>query len=135
MTNEKIYHLDVTDASDGGEVIANAYGNIAVVSYVARDAEKKVRELNDGAASVTLVEVQKIGGEPLRTIVTLTADAETVALVLKKRLSSERKAGSATSAGQGTTQTEPSPTVETQQPTIPGTDGVIDGVPQGHTEF
>lgn len=127
MTQQsKVYHLDVTAIDTSVGAIANAYGDLDIVAYVARKAEKQLKELDSSAAaSVTLVEVKAIDAETIRTIVTLTADVDTVGLVLRKRISAERKAV----VGQSTSETS-TPDVDTQH-----TDGVVDGVPQGHTEF
>lgn len=122
---DKTYHLDVTTI-ESDLAIANTYGDLDIIAYVARKAEGLLKKLDSAsAASVTLVEVAGIGGDTRRTIVTLTADVDTVGMVLRKRISAERKAV----AGESTAET-PTPDVDTQH-----TDGVIDGVPQGHTEF
>lgn len=129
MTNktEKVYHLDVETLGDDGLAIANAYGDLDIIAYVAKKAEKLIGSSNAQEASLTLVEVERIGGANVRTIATLTADAETVAMVLKGRIANERKANrpGADTSVQGEVQ-EPAPTVDTQH---------TDGVPQGHTEF
>jgi len=128
MTNntDKIYHLDVETLGENGRPIANTYGDLDIIAYVARKAEKLISDSGSQEASLTLVEVDAIGGANLRTVATLTADAETVGLVLKRRITTERRA---ILSANTTTQAEPSPTVDTQR-----TDGTADST-AGHTEF
>lgn len=120
MTDKKIYHLDIVTL--GGTVLANAYGSIAVVNYVAKDVLDEVKK-TDESVSVTFVEVENIGGANRRTVLTLTADAETAAGVLESGIRKEKKIGRTATEGDAVP-AEPAPTAETQ---------VTD--PNGHTEF
>ena len=94
MTNEKIYRIDITPSSNGAErvtPIANAYGSLAVINYVAKDAFKTLKD-TDGTVALTLVEVDHIGGGIVRTVTELTADVETVRFVVERGLRAEKKA-------------------------------------------
>lgn len=89
------YHLDITTGTSN-DSIANAYGDLDIVAYVARKAVKNLDSA--GQSSVTLVEVEGIGGNDVATIVSLTADPGTVELVLRKRISELKKASTAAEA-------------------------------------
>ena len=101
MSDSKVYHLDVsyTDG-DKGEPIANAYGDLDIINYVAGRAEKALKGVTEDVA-VTLVEVDYISGPAGRKVLGVVADGDSVAGFLRKRIRNERKA-SAPSVTTGT---------------------------------
>ena len=87
------YSIDVTeytdDRNDTRELV-HARGSLGLIAY----AEREVREALKSAKGEVTAEVNQtngVGGETLRSVVTLTSDASTVALVLKAKLADERK--------------------------------------------
>lgn len=104
-----IYRIDVY-VPGGDETIVKAEGSLGLISY----AEKEARAtLGRGTFAEVTAEVSEISGagESLRTITSLTADPETVTMVLKGKLAGERKAVAAqeqpTPADQGNRQDNP----------------------------
>lgn len=87
------YSIDVTEYSDGGTSsrdLVSARGSLGLIAY----AEREVREALKGVKGEVTAEVNEtdgVGGESLRTVVQLNSDADTVALVLKSKLATERK--------------------------------------------
>jgi hypothetical protein len=84
-----VYHIDVQD--DHSRILANAYGSLKVIALVAKEAAEEIT--GAGPYSVTLTEVESIGGNARRAVLSLTADGDIVTTVLKQRLTSERKNG------------------------------------------
>lgn len=126
---EKIYRIDITPApstENDGHPIANAFGSLAVINYVAKDALKGALKDFEGAVSLALVEVEHIGGNVVRTVTELTADADTVRYVLERGLRAEKKAGSVESA----------PAFENGEPADKSDDATTEAPVEGsHTEF
>jgi hypothetical protein len=89
--SEKMYHLSIEIKNDKPETeyLASAYGNLRVVTFVARDA---IKAMTGDQYAVALVEVDGTLGDEKRTIVDTTGDAEICAYVLNKRLRAEKTA-------------------------------------------
>ncbi len=88
MTN---YFLTIADEAND-TYVAHTYGDFAVVNFAAKQAYKVI-DGKPGDFSARLVEVERIG-EPdeKRVVCSVSGDAETVTVVLKKKISVERKA-------------------------------------------
>lgn len=90
MSN-KIYFIE---ASSDESMLADAFGDIDVVSYVARALIDTVKD-TEPDVTVRVLAVEGIGAniesEAVRTVLSLTADGDTVATVLKSKLAAERK--------------------------------------------
>jgi hypothetical protein len=85
-----VYQIDVQSA-DGDVKYAQAYGDLDTINYIA----KKVVTAIEGAAGnieLLLAEVDAIGGQPVREVIDVIANAKVVSTVLKGELTSERKA-------------------------------------------
>lgn len=81
-----MYQIQVSSV-ESGEALAQAYGDVDTMAYVGR----KLGLGEDKEYRIEVTEHEKIGGEPTRSLVSLTADGEIVALMLKKKLTAERK--------------------------------------------
>lgn len=80
-----MYRISV---STNDQPIADAHGDLETIAY-------HVRKLNlqpDTEYSAELLELAAIHGDELRTVASITGDAEIVNYVLTKRLRQERKA-------------------------------------------
>lgn len=90
---------------ENDEYVAFAYGTFPVANFATKDALKEING-KPGDFSAKIVEVEAIGTEDeKRTVVSVTGDAETVAVVVKKKMANERKqyqTADATEAGQTT---------------------------------
>ncbi len=76
---------------DADEYVAFAYGTFPVANFATKDALKEING-KAGDFSAKIVEVEAIGTEDeKRTVVSVTGDAETVAVVVKKKMANERK--------------------------------------------
>lgn len=84
------YHIGIEDAD--GEAYADAHGSLGVISYVSKEVAKEV-EADSSLITVKLTETDGIRGEAKRTVLAITADGETAAVMLKRRITAERKAG------------------------------------------
>lgn len=124
---DKIYHIDVESE---GVTVANAYGDLDIIAYVARKAEAAIKAGDGQTASLTFIEVESIGGNQKRQIVSLNADAETVGLVLKGRITNERKMNRVEHAANDTTSVEPAPAVDAQTGGEPAP-----SADENHTQF
>lgn len=90
----KTYRIDIAGTESGA--IAEAYGDLDVVLYIARKAKTTMLEAAAGAEfAVTVQEVDRIGGNVLATLVSFTGDAEVAGYVLAKKLRALAKAEAA----------------------------------------
>jgi hypothetical protein len=80
----KAYRLYVTDEK---QTYAATDGSISLVAYTARQLELDAEHQYD----VKLIETDGISGPDLRTVIMLTADGDTVATLLKAKITKERK--------------------------------------------
>lgn len=96
-----VYQIDV-QAADGYRKFAQAFGDLDTINYIAKKAVKEIEGLA-GNLVLNLVEVDAIGGQPVREVVALVANAKVVATVLKGELTSERKAARTFTASNGST--------------------------------
>lgn len=86
------FHVEIGTAA--GEPLANAHGDVEVISYVAKRAALTLD--NAPAAdefTVKLTQTDRIGGSQVGDgpIVNITANGEVATMVLKKRLTQLRK--------------------------------------------
>ena len=90
------YRIDVAD-EDEKVIYAQASGDLGVISYISRQV---VRELSGGEFTVLamLSEIESIGGGVKRSILSITADADSVATLLKRRVANERRTNTDDSA-------------------------------------
>lgn len=90
----KTYHIEIVQQNDGfspNTHYAHAFGDLDTISYVAKKAGAAIEDVQ-GNLTLVLNEVDSIGGQSIREVVQVTANAKVVATVLKGELTSERKA-------------------------------------------
>jgi CMP-2-keto-3-deoxyoctulosonic acid synthetase len=84
-------YLVTIAAVESDEYVTFAYGDFAVMNFAAKAGLKEI-DGKSGDFSARVVEVEAIGTEDeKRTVVSVQGDAETVAVVLKKKVARERK--------------------------------------------
>lgn len=97
----KTYFLEISEVLDGllddsdPRYFAYAFGTLATVGYAAKEGLASLADAKVANVSVLFTEVAGINQEPedgSRVITRLQADTETVSIVLRKKLSAERKA-------------------------------------------
>jgi len=89
MSNSK--YLVTVSAVESDEYVAFAYGDFAVMNFASKSALAAIKDAA-GDFSARIVEVEAIGTEDeKRTVVSVQGDAETVAVVVKKKIARERK--------------------------------------------
>jgi len=93
MSDSKVYHLNIESADENGNLgtLANAYGDLDIINYVAGKAAKALKGVTEDVA-VTLVESLHVGGPAGRKVLSVTADGDSVADLLRKRIKNERRA-------------------------------------------
>jgi hypothetical protein len=84
----KAYRLYVTDEK---QTYAATDGSISLVAYTARQLNLDAEHQYD----VKLIETDGISGPDVRTVIMLTADGDTVATLLKAKITKERKSANA----------------------------------------
>jgi hypothetical protein len=73
------------------EFVAFAYGEFPTMNFAAKAGLAKIKDA-DGEFSAKVVEVENYGtDEAKRSVVSVSGDAETVTVVLKKKIANERK--------------------------------------------
>jgi predicted ATP-binding protein involved in virulence len=87
MGKDMSYFIEVVSKATD-EVLARAHGDIETVAYHVRKLSLDANETYSAVVS----EAEKIGEEAKRTVLSLVADGDTLAIVLKKKLSAEKKA-------------------------------------------
>lgn len=100
----KTYFLEISEVLDSNDIrfhendpryFAYTYGSLATVGYAAKEGLASLVDAKVANVNVLLSEVAGINQEPedgARVVTRLQADAETVSIVLRKKLSAERKA-------------------------------------------
>lgn len=73
------------------EQYAHAFGDLETIAYIAKKASAAIADV-PGNITLALNETDAIGGQAVREVVAVTANAKVVATVLKGELTSERKA-------------------------------------------
>lgn len=89
MTNYLITIADETNDS----FVAHGYGDFSAMRFLAKSGLAAI-DGKDGDFRARVVEVEEIGVEPAdnaRVVCSVGGDAETVAVVLKKKIATERK--------------------------------------------
>lgn len=120
------YHIEILQPNDGFEPdvhFAHAFGDLDTISYVAKKASAAIADV-PGNIVLTLNEVDRIGGQAIREVVSVTANAKVVATVLKGELTSERKAAKSAPA-------EPEPNTAED---VPSEDGETEYANPSHQE-
>ena len=87
-TNEAIYKIFVTAADD--TTLALAHGSLAIVNYVAGEVARDLKN-EDTDVTAEVWQTDGIGGANVRKVLAITADGDSVADLLKKRIKNERK--------------------------------------------
>jgi hypothetical protein len=82
------YHISVNGRD---ETYADAHGDLDTINYIGKRVAKVIEGVGDDV-TVKLVETSGIGGVELRSVLSITADGETAAVMLQRKLRSERKA-------------------------------------------
>lgn len=84
------YLVTISDVSTD-EYVAFAYGDFATMNFATKRALAAIKDAT-GDFSGRIVEVEAIGTEDeKRTVVSVTGDVETVAVVMKRKIARERK--------------------------------------------
>lgn len=84
------YFLTIADV-ENDEFVSQAYGEFPEMNFVAKAGLKRIAG-KTGDFSARIVEVERVGDEDAkRTVTSITGDAETVAVVVKKKIATERK--------------------------------------------
>lgn len=103
----KAYHLTVAQPFENGErtLFAKTDGDIDVIAYVNTKLFGKNSDHNfdNAELSVKFVELDAIGGDQTRNIMTITADADSVRTLLRNRVAKERKSERGTEDESGDT--------------------------------
>ena len=93
----KSYHIEIVQQPSDENPFnpathyAHAFGDLDTIAYVGKKAAAAIEGVQ-GNITLTLNEVDAIGGQAVREVVAVTANAKVVATVLKGELTSERKA-------------------------------------------
>jgi hypothetical protein len=99
-------YLVTLAAVDTDEYVSFAYGEFPTMKFAASAGLKEIAG-KPGDFSAKIVEVEAIGTEDeKRTVVSVTGDAETVTVVVKKKIGNERKQYLAETGGDAETVTE-----------------------------
>ena len=88
------YHIEILQPNDGFKPnvhYAHAFGDLDTIAYVGKKAIAAIEGVQ-GNIVLILNEVDSIGGQAIREVVGVTANAKVVATVLKGELTTERKA-------------------------------------------
>lgn len=88
------YHIEILQPNDGFKPnvhYAHAFGDLDTIAYVGKKAIAAIEGVQ-GNIVLILNEVDSIGGQAIREVVAVTANAKVVATVLKGELTTERKA-------------------------------------------
>lgn len=80
------YFIEVVNKATD-EILAQAHGDLETIAYHVR----KLALDGEGEYSVLLTEAEKIGAEAHRRVLSLEADGEIVATMLKKKITTEKK--------------------------------------------
>jgi hypothetical protein len=106
----------LTIADDTNDVfVSQAYGEFPEINFVAKAGLKRIAG-KDGEFRARIVEVENIGSEDeKRTVVSVTGDAETVTVVVKKKIANERKQYLAETGG---TETAPDADADSADETV-----------------
>lgn len=84
-------YLVTIDDVDGDEAVTFAYGQFPLMNFAAKAGLKEIAD-KTGTFSARVVEVEQVGtDEAKRTVVSVQGDAETVAVVVKRKIANERK--------------------------------------------
>lgn len=85
------YFLHIESDYTDGDVLAHSFGDLDEISYLAK---RRIKELTGSSdrVSVKLVEVDSFGdaASGKREVTSFTGDADTAAVVLKRKLAAER---------------------------------------------
>lgn len=91
MSENKTYSATVSAVSDEGvKNIATATGSFTLANFAAKQGFAAIKD-GSGEYRVTFAEVNE-DGETVRNIASVTADADVVTYVAKKKIAAERKA-------------------------------------------
>jgi CMP-2-keto-3-deoxyoctulosonic acid synthetase len=100
------YLVTIEDV-DADESVTLAYGSFPVVNFAAKAGMKEI-DGKTGTFSGRVVEVEQVGDDtPKREVVSVQGDAETVAIVLKRKIANERKQYIAETGGSDTAEDAP----------------------------
>lgn len=81
----------VSDENETGEHVTFAWGDFGVMNYAAKSGLKEIAG-QTGDFRARIVEVESVGSEDeKRSVVSITGDAETVAVVVKRKIANEKK--------------------------------------------
>lgn len=80
-----------TDETDGEALAYGFARNFGVLNYMVKDALKGFETGADYAARIVETDAVNSDEEPKRSVVSVTAEADVVAYVVKKKLAAERK--------------------------------------------
>lgn len=85
-----IYFVTIANV-DTDEFVTFAYGEFPTMNFAAKAGLAKINGA-DGEFSAKVVEVENYGADDSkRSVVSVTGDAETVTVVVKKKIANERK--------------------------------------------
>jgi hypothetical protein len=85
------YSLRVSNESDGGTVVA-AHGSLGLVTYASKEALAELAAYPEGHEfRAHLAETETVEGDEVRTVTSISGDADDVTAVLKRKIAKERK--------------------------------------------
>ncbi len=85
----KVYVVKISDV-EANEDVSFGYGDFNEVAYLAKSGLKRAEDAK-GNVSLMLAEVAGVGGDDVRQVVSISAEVDVVGIVLKKKLTAERK--------------------------------------------
>jgi hypothetical protein len=101
------YSLRVTNES-ASEVVVAAHGSLGLVTYASKEALAELTAYPEGTEfRAHLAETETVEGQEVRTVTSISGDADDVTAVLKRKIAKERKQNAAASTEITGTPTEP----------------------------
>jgi len=83
------YHVDIVQNSNGTTIV-RAAGSLKLAAAAIKEGLAEISG-KEGDFNATFVELENVDGAEKRQVLRLTAEADIVATVLKKRLAAEKK--------------------------------------------
>jgi hypothetical protein len=93
VAEEAFYSLNIVGGdADAPTTFGSVSGNIDEIAYTVKQALRRMKASDFEEFSARLVQTIEIEGEEYRSVSSLTADLDTLNIVLKKKITAERKA-------------------------------------------